>query len=104
MAAVVVRRIEYGYRDRWRAYRILIDGRKVGKLKRGQSARFELPAGLHTIQAAVDWMHSAKFHISGDVPEIYRLRCGPSGSPLTAWRDIHKRGDETWLFLEPDDE
>lgn len=64
-----------GWQDRFRAYVVLIDDRGVGKLKRGESARFELSPGPHTVQVAIDWKRSAAFDISGE--ERLAFLCGP---------------------------
>lgn len=86
----------------FRAYRVLVDDQEVGRLKRGESARIPLSPGRHDLQVAVDWKRSARFEVSGDGEGTISFRCGPRSSLLWAWVDLFKRGDDTWLFLEPD--
>jgi hypothetical protein len=101
MAILAVRRLKGGGRDPFRAYRVLIYDQEVGRLKRGESARFPLSAGCHDLQVAVDWKRSARFEVSGDGDGTISFRCGPRRS-APALVDLFKRGDDTWLFLEPD--
>ena len=100
MASVLVRRVESGWRDRFRAYRVLIDDREVGRVNRGESVRFDLAQGRHVIQVAIDWKRSKSFELSGDDYETRVFRCGPRG--VIAFIDLLRRADDTWLFLEPD--
>ena len=100
MGNIVVRRVESASRDRLRGYKVLIDDREVGRVKRGQSASFELSPGPHTVQVAIDWKRSASFDVAGE--EVLAFRCGPGGSAMKALGDILKHEDNTYLFLEPD--
>jgi hypothetical protein len=75
---------------------------KWEKLKRGESASFELRPGSHTVQVAVDWKRSASFGVSGYGEEAHVFRCGPRVGALKAAGDMLNHADDTWLFLEPD--
>jgi hypothetical protein len=98
VGSLLVRPLADGWQDRFRAYVVLIDNRAVGKLKRGESARFELSPGPHTVQVAIDWKRSAALEITGE--ERLAFLCGPrSGFALV---NLLKHGDDTYLFLEPD--
>lgn len=44
--------------NRLRKYSILINGREVGKVARGQAVEFEIPPGHFDIQAKIDWTGS----------------------------------------------
>ena len=102
MAFIVVRRASSRWRDRLRRYKVLIDAREVGLLKRGESGRYELAPGHHVLAVGIDWKRSRSFEVSGDGDGTMSFRCGPAGSPLLALVDLFRRGDDTWLFLEPD--
>lgn len=101
MARVLVWRVDSGFRDAARPYRVLVDGKEVGRLKRGAAIELELSPGAHVLQAGIAWKRSARFDISGDGEETFRFRCGPRrGAP--ALLDLVNPRDDTWLFLEPD--
>jgi hypothetical protein len=85
MQILAVRRLKGGGRDPFRAYRVLIDDQEVGRLKRGESARFPLLAGCHDLQVAVDWKRSARFEVSGDGDGTISFRCGPRRSAPARW-------------------
>ena len=80
VATVVIRRSDSWMRDGARAYKVLIDDVEVGRLKRGQEARFELEAREHTVQLRIDWKRSAEFALSGDSDEVFRFITGSTRS------------------------
>ncbi|WP_338550397.1 hypothetical protein [Roseovarius phycicola] len=57
MASIVFHRAN-GWVDRWRAYRILVDGVEVAKLKRNRSISVDATAQEHVLLAKVDWCSS----------------------------------------------
>jgi hypothetical protein len=108
MAVVRVRRTT-GIRDRFRKYRILVDGQEVARVKRGETADVTVSPGYHVVQVAIDWKRSAIIDISGNGDELVPLRCGPRGEQASIVRagfsaivDLFKRGEDSWLFLERD--
>jgi hypothetical protein len=98
VGSLQVRRLQGGWQDRFRAYVILIDKQEVGRLRRGESARFEFSPGPHTLQVAIDWKRSEAFEISGE--ESVAFLCGPRRG-LTVL-NLPKHGEGSYLFLEPD--
>lgn len=62
MKVQIVRRA--GWIDWLRAYKIVVDGRVVGKVGNGDSAEFDVAPGRHTIQLRIDWCGSPtlEFH------------------------------------------
>lgn len=100
MASILVTRVESGWRDRFHSYKVLIDGREAGRLKRGESVLVDLPPGRHVIQVAIEWKRSKSFEVLADGDETSTFRCGPRAG--IAVIDLLRRGDDTWLFLEPD--
>ena len=103
MASVDIRRSDARWRDGWRGYKVFIDGQEVGRLRRGEAARLDLGPNEHVVQLGIDWKRSASFSVSGAGDAVLRFRCGPRRGVAMALIDIFKRGDDTWLFLEPDD-
>jgi hypothetical protein len=65
------------YVDRTRAYRVLVDGERVGKIKAGETARYAVAAGMHRVQLRIDWCSSPTLEV--DVPNggHVALDCGP---------------------------
>lgn len=83
MATLIVRR-DRGYADKWRKYRILLDGVEIGKLAQGEELRQEISEGLHEIQARIDW--SGSRHMAFDArsgEQVVLVR-----SSLRGWRIV----------------
>lgn len=67
-----------GYRvDRRRAYRVLIDGRKVGKIASGESKAFDVQPGRHELQLKIDWGSSEKLQVDVGDDGQAAFVCGP---------------------------
>jgi hypothetical protein len=47
-----------GYVDAARAYKVLLDGAVVNRIKQGATLRFEVPPGEHHLQLKIDWCSS----------------------------------------------
>ncbi len=72
-----------GFIDKAREYKVMVDDRKIGILKDGDTIFFDLPKGEHTIYLKIDWCRSNKvnFFISED--EVIAFDCGNS---LNGWK------------------
>ena len=97
MGTLVVRRPKGGWRDFARSYRIKIDGRYRGRLRRGQSLTLQVPAGRHVVSARIDWNGSPDVVIDVEAGSCTTLRVEPSGGAwLAAWQ---VSGRDRWLGL-----
>ena len=63
MATLAVSR-DAAYMDSLRAYWVVVDGNRVGKIKNGQSFSFSLPPGEHTIMMKIDWCGSSTINFT----------------------------------------
>jgi len=57
MAVLKVTR-DTGYADLLRAYAVMLDGKKIGELKNGESKSFQISPGPHSISMKIDWCGS----------------------------------------------
>ena len=62
-----------------RNFSLLVDEHKIGSLKTGQQARFELPAGTHQVQVKLDFYKSPVLDIHLHDNETLYLECGDKG-------------------------
>jgi hypothetical protein len=85
MGTLVVFRPKTTYRDRARRYRILLDGSEVAQLRHGESARLDVEAGRHAVQARIDWATTPELAIEVVEGATVALRCEPGGSVLSAF-------------------
>ena len=55
---------ESEFRDFLRAYVVVIDGEKVGKIRRGQTKEFPISSGQHELVLRIDWCGSRTIRFS----------------------------------------
>jgi hypothetical protein len=67
------------WRDRLRAYRVLIDRDEVGRLRSGETGRYQVVAGRHQVELRIDWASSPMVKVDVGDNEVASLRCRPSG-------------------------
>ena len=59
MAATVhIHRAKAKWKDRFRAYAVVVDGSEAAEVRNGASAVIEVAPGAHEIQAKIDWTSS----------------------------------------------
>ncbi|MEA2448330.1 MAG: hypothetical protein QOG63_262 [Thermoleophilaceae bacterium] len=92
-ARVDIQRRPGGWVDRARAYKILIDGSEVGRIKAGEAHAFELAPGAHELHLAIDWTRSPSVEMQLAEGERAQLFCRPNANPLTVlWFITFGRG------------
>ncbi len=72
MATLLLQR-RGSYPDRFRKYRLEIDGRRVGTIRGKSKLRIEIPAGAHTARATIDWCGSNTVSFEVEEDEIIQL-------------------------------
>jgi hypothetical protein len=98
LAEIVIRRLPGGWRDRFRSYKVYVDGSVVARIRRGQTAHIEVTSGKHELEVGIDWMKSSSIVVDVDEdPRRNALVCGPAGFGMLG---IANRQPGTWLFLE----
>jgi hypothetical protein len=90
-ATIEVHRSEDDARDRGRSYRIEIDGTRVGTLRRGETARYPVAPGTHTVRARIDWTGSTALQVDVSPDAPTRVVVGPAGLPYEFWLAIGDR-------------
>lgn len=87
-----------------RGYSILIDGRKLDKLKAGETKRYSVPAGRHQINIALDLFKGKPLTLDLHPGETLVLECGDKGpQTLGAAFSIRSLGDSFRSMLSPSD-
>ena len=103
-----VYRASESWRDRLRAYSLVIDGAVVAKVKRGQSATVAITPGEHRVWMKIDWCRSRIFRIELSDNERVTLAARSGIRPLllgllyvTIWRtryiELEEQGREASL-------
>ncbi len=91
------------WRDRLRAYTILIDESKVGSVKNGETASVNVEAGHHRLRLKIDWTGSRTIAFDagdGDVKEFECRPRYPAAMALIALIESAVRHDR-WIRLDP---
>ena len=83
MAEVYIEREAGRYVDRFRSYRVILDGKKVGGVKRGESLALSTTPGRHELHFAIDWCRSPREVFELDEEGAVHARCWPKANPLT---------------------
>jgi hypothetical protein len=83
MAEVYVERERGGFNDRFRAYRVVLDGETVGRVKRGESLSLTTNPGEHELYFAIDWCRSPRKTLELTEEGTVSVRCWPKANPLT---------------------
>lgn len=83
MSVIEVERDAGGYRDRLRAYRVLVNGQEMGRIRRGEHLLLAVPPGNHEVVLKIDWARSPVLPLSLSARETVKLRCSPNGGALS---------------------
>jgi len=91
MATVEIKREQKKATDRLRGYKVVVDGKTVGKVGNGETVSFEIAPGHHEIYLKMDWKKSRplSFSASDDRPTqilahpTYGVFGGAPGSWIT---------------------
>ena len=59
-----VERAFVGFRDRFRAYKVLIDGVRVGQVRNGETFECSANPGLHGVRLKLDWVASPEITVN----------------------------------------
>jgi hypothetical protein len=97
IGSLVVLRPKGGWRDFARSYRIKVDGRYRGRVRRGQSLELPVPAGRHVVSARIDWKGSPELLIDVRAGSSVTCCVEPNGSAWIA--GFRVAGPEPWLRL-----
>jgi hypothetical protein len=85
-AYVEIERDANRWRDRARAYRVLVDGTEAGKVLWGSTWRLSVPPGGHRVRLAMDWARSPEVEFDVQPGETACFRCGPNAG---SWRILY---------------
>jgi hypothetical protein len=84
MAAKIVVLRRTGKVDRFRSYRVLVDGERVGSLRQGEQKEFDVAPGRHKVEVIVDWGRSPAISVDLKPTDSVRLECTSQASISSA--------------------
>ena len=100
-ASIRLSRARARWRDRAKAYRVLIDGVEAARIGDGETAHLPVEPGNHSLRLRVDWSGSRELTFTlGDGQEV-GFSCRPN-TGLAIWllfQSVFVR--DRWVILEP---
>jgi hypothetical protein len=103
VANISVRR-ESAFFDRFRDYRILLDGREIGRIGNGQEKSFQIDPGEHELLMTIDWCSSSPVRFLAVSGQDSRFRCGSGIRGKRFWFSLYyvvfARRQYVWLAAE----
>jgi hypothetical protein len=100
LATIVVNRTSAPWRDRKRAYKLLVDGHVAGEVRDSQEVRHTVTPGTHTVAMKIDWSGSDTLSVTLGSGETAWFVCEPASSSAMALRDLLSR--RAWVSLRED--
>src|SRR4051812_9592454 len=82
--ALQVHRDRKPWIDRARAYKVMVDGQEVGRVRNGDSQSFEVAPGRHEVHMSIDWTRSPSVEVDVPAAGDAHLRCYANANPFTA--------------------
>ncbi len=74
MAKIIIHR-STSWADRLRAYRVVLDGQKIGSLKAKETAEYEIAPGEHSLRMGIDWCGSQTINFTLSDGDTKRFAC-----------------------------
>ncbi len=88
------------YVDRARAYKIMLDGQEVGRIKNDMTETISVPAGAHEVFLKVDWASSPIQTFEAKPGQEIRFSCRPTANAFMALlQSLFNR--KNYITLEP---
>src|SRR3989442_11479126 len=97
-ARIVLRRRGWPISDLLRTYKVVLDERVVGWIKRRKTLTFDVAPGHHTLQLEIDWCSSRTLELDLAAGQEAHLTCGGGGP------SVHgiTRGRRDYIALDPE--
>jgi hypothetical protein len=89
-AVVVLTRVEGEQQDRGLGYRVMLDRRRAGKIKRGQRVELPVPPGRHVLALRTTWVGSRTIPFEAQAGQVLRFCCEPGGFPGMTRADMER--------------
>jgi hypothetical protein len=88
---LVVRRADR-YADQLGQYRVIVDGREIGRVANGESTSFQVDPGKHTIQLRIQWCASPPLEFESTPGATVVVECSaPDADLFVLWRTLFRR-------------
>lgn len=97
VATIVVTRSSAPWRDRSRAYKLIVDSYVTSDIRDGQEVQHTVHPGTHTLALKIDWKGSDTVTVNLGAGETARFVCEPAAGSVMALKDLFSR--RPWIAL-----
>ena len=88
------------YVDKVRAYKIMLDGQEIGRIKEGSEESLTIPAGSHELQLKIDFAMSQVTRFDAADGQVIKFTCKPKANAITALY-YATVGRKNYIIVEP---
>lgn len=99
MPDMVLTRGSY-YTDRLRAYKVFVDGEQRGLIRNGETVRFPVSQGEHSVMLRIDFCRSPELAVAVGEKDLL-VSCGSNVNPLLGLIHLFMPGN--WIWIKPTD-
>ena len=103
---ITLKRLRREIGDVLRTYKVVIDGNRVGDIRRGETKTFDVPAGQHEIHLEIDWAKSRNLGLNLSSGDVASLTCS-ARPPNSGWTALASKNyikleivDGSWLAID----
>jgi hypothetical protein len=82
VAELVVRRASAVWQDRYRAYKVYVDGEQRGSINADSEVHIHVAPGRHVCQLRLDWCSSPIFELEVAANKTKIVECGSNANPF----------------------
>ena len=102
---LTLKRLRRPIGDVLRTYKVVIDGNRVGDIRRGETKTFDVPPGQHEIHLEIDWAKSRNLELNLSSGDVATLTCS-ARPPNSGWTALASKNyikleivDGSWLAV-----
>jgi hypothetical protein len=106
ISQITLKRLRRPLGDVLRTYKVVIDGTRVGDIRRGETKTFDVPPGQHEIHLEIDWAKSRNLELNLSSGDVATLTCS-ARPPNSGWTALASKNyikleivDGSWLAVD----
>jgi hypothetical protein len=84
VAELIIRRASAMWQDRYRAFKVYIDGEQRDSIHAGSEVHIPVASGKHACQLRIDWCSSLILEIEVAENERQIVECGSNANPFSS--------------------
>ena len=80
---------KHAFMDLFRAYKVLLDGKEVSRIRNGKQIEVDVSPGIHLMQLKIDWCYSneVEFELKNN-QDLLEFECGNNYAGKRVFRGV----------------